>query len=198
MDISLFNLDEQLLLWFNGYHTDTLDWIFKTITAKFTWIPFYVVLIGILFKTFNWKITLFILLSVALAITMADQIGASLIRPMVGRLRPSNPDNPFSEFIHIVDGYRGGRYGFPSCHAANTFALATLYSLWMRKRAWWVGLSIWASIVSCSRLYLGVHYPTDIMAGIMLGLMCGALAYIIVRSVMSLILTQKHVPTLQS
>lgn len=183
---TILNIDEQVLLWFNGYHTDGLDWLMKTISGKMTWVPFYAVLLWMLFKTFNWKVVLLILLSIALAITLADQIGASVIRPTVERMRPSNPDNPFSAFIHIVDGYRSGRYGFPSCHAANTFALATVYSMWMGRRLWWWGLTVWAIVVSCSRLYLGVHYPTDILVGAMLGAVCGAAAYYIAQRLMTL------------
>ncbi|MDE7407694.1 MAG: phosphatase PAP2 family protein [Muribaculaceae bacterium] len=183
---TILNIDEQILLWFNGYHTDMLDWLMKTISGKLTWIPFYAIMLWVLFRKFHWKVVLVILVSIALAITLADQIGASVIRPAVERMRPSNPDNPFSAFIHIVNGYRSGRYGFPSCHAANTFALATVYSMWMKRRSWWCGLTIWAIIVSCSRLYLGVHYPTDILVGAILGVACGAAAYYIVRLIISL------------
>lgn len=118
----------------------------------------YASILYVLLKNFNWKITLCCLTAIALTILFADQVCASLIRPAVERLRPSNPANPISDLVHIVNNYRGGRYGFPSCHASNSFGLAFFLVFLFRKR--WLSLFIllWATLNCYTRIYLGVHY----------------------------------------
>lgn len=117
--------------------------------------------------------TLAVLVCVALAITIADQVCATLIRPEVCRLRPSNPENPLSEMVHIVGGYRGGSYGFPSCHAANSFALASFLTLLFANRKLSLFIFAWAVLNSYSRVYLGVHYPGDLLVGAIIGTAAG-------------------------
>lgn len=103
--------------------------------------------------------------------------GASLIRPEVARLRPSNLENPLSEMVHIVNGYRGGSYGFPSCHAANTFGLAFFVVYLFRSRLLSTFILVWALVTCYSRAYLGVHYPGDLLAGAVLGFVGASLCY---------------------
>lgn len=98
---------------------------------------------------------------------------ATLIRPEVCRLRPSNPENPLSEMVHIVGGYRGGSYGFPSCHAANSFALASFLTLLFANRKLSLFIFAWAVLNSYSRVYLGVHYPGDLLVGAIIGTAVG-------------------------
>lgn len=98
---------------------------------------------------------------------------ATLIRPEVCRLRPSNPENPLSEMVHIVGGYRGGSYGFPSCHAANSFALASFLILLFANRKLSLFIFAWAVLNSYSRVYLGVHYPGDLLVGAIIGTAAG-------------------------
>lgn len=178
----LTSLDEQILLLFNSYHTPFLDSTVALITGKWIWIPFYLILIDLLFKKLGHKYAALTLLAVILAIVMTDQICASVIRPIVGRLRPCNPDNPISEMITLVNGIRPGGYSWPSCHAANTFALATLLSCVMRNRLFTYGIFGWAIVVSLSRLYVGVHYPTDLLCGAAFGSVFGYLALISVST----------------
>ena len=155
----LVNTDQNLLLYLNGFHNAFGDYFMSTFTGKWIWVPMYASILYVLLKNFNWKITLCCLTAIALTILFADQVCASLIRPAVERLRPSNPANPISDLVHIVNNYRGGRYGFPSCHASNSFGLAFFLVFLFRKR--WLSLFIllWATLNCYTRIYLGVHYP---------------------------------------
>ncbi|MDE6697189.1 MAG: phosphatase PAP2 family protein [Muribaculaceae bacterium] len=175
------DLDQQILLFFNGYHTSFLDETMALITSKWIWIPFYLFLIELLFKRRSTKTAILTLIAVALAITLADQICASLIRPYVGRLRPCNPDNPIFSYITLVKNIHPVGYSWPSCHAANTFALATLLSCVMKSRKFTIFIFAWAIIVSISRLYVGVHYPTDLLCGAAIGSALGYLSLVIVN-----------------
>lgn len=177
---TLASLDEQILFFFNGTHTPFLDETMSLITGKWIWIPFYLFLIDLLFKKLGPKYAALTLVAVTLAIVMTDQICASVIRPVIGRLRPCNPDNPIFQYITLVKGIQPGGYSWPSCHAANTFALATLLSCVMRSRKFTAFIFSWAIIVSLSRLYVGVHYPTDLLCGAAFGSVFGYLALYIV------------------
>lgn len=177
---TLTSIDEQILLFFNGNHTPFMNEAMALITGKWIWIPFYLLLIDLLFKKLGPKYAALTLVAVVLAIVMTDQICASVIRPYFGRLRPCNPENPISEYITLVKGICPGGYSWPSCHAANTFALATLLSCVMRSKAFTAGIFTWAVVVSLSRLYVGVHYPTDLLCGAAFGSAFGFLALQIV------------------
>lgn len=159
------SLDDQILLFFNGHHTAALDAVMWQASSRIFWVPMYLLLAIILVRKTGVKRGILCLAIIGLLIFTADQICASLIRPIFCRLRPSSLMNPISEFITVVHDYRGGSYGFPSCHAANTFALATFLSLVFRRRWATIGLLGWAMLVSGSRIYLGVHYPSDILVG---------------------------------
>ena len=173
----LVNTDQNLLLYLNGFHNAFGDYFMSTFTGKWIWVPMYASILYVLLKNFNWKITLCCLTAIALTILFADQVCASLIRPAVERLRPSNPANPISDLVHIVNNYRGGRYGFPSCHASNSFGLAFFLVFLFRKR--WLSLFIllWATLNCYTRIYLGVHYPGDLIAGTLVGLIAAYIVY---------------------
>ncbi len=180
---TLTSLDQQILLFFNGHHTAFMDEAMALITGKWIWIPFYLILIDMLFKKLGPKYAVLTLVAVVLAIVMTDQICASVIRPYFGRLRPCNPDNPIFQYITLVKDIHPGGYSWPSCHAANTFALATLLSCVMQTRKFTLMIFSWAVIVSLSRLYCGVHYPTDILCGAAFGSAFGYLALLIVSRI---------------
>lgn len=173
----LNNIDTEIFLFFNGLHCSYLDKLMPLVTAKFTWVPMYATLIFMLYRGYTWKQGVALLLGIVLAVALSDQITSSLIRPAVDRLRPTHPDNPLSQFVHMVNGYRGGRNGFPSAHASNSFALAMIGSLIVRHRRFTFFVFFWAIIHSYSRLYLGVHYPGDLACGALIGLACGAGVY---------------------
>jgi len=163
------SLDQGLLFAANGNHTPFFDEFMYIVTGKLVWIPFYLFLVFLLQRRFGWKRTLTALIGIGLTILMADQICSHVIRPLVGRLRPSNPDNPISQYITLVHGVKAGRYGFPSSHAANTAALATFLTMQFRTRFMLIMMISWALLLSYSRVYMGVHYPTDILVGWIVG-----------------------------
>lgn len=166
-------IDSQLLLLINSCHSSWADGFMMMFTGRFIWIPMYVTLAFILARSFKPRRALLAFIGIALAIALADQICATLIRPLVSRLRPSHPDNPLSVFVTLVNGYRAGSHGFPSCHAANSFALLSYISLVVPRRRLAIFLLIWAVVNCYSRLYLGVHYPGDIIVGATIGTICG-------------------------
>lgn len=173
----LSDIDARLLLIVNGAHSPFFDSVMWCISGRWIWVPFYVVLAYLLFRRMSWKRASICLVTIGLIILAADQTCATLIRPEIGRLRPANLNNPLSSFVHVVNGYRGGRYGFPSCHAANTFVLAVFMSLVIRHKWFTVMMFSWAFIVSYSRMYLGVHYFGDLFCGATIGSLFAVLFY---------------------
>lgn len=178
---TLCALDDRLMLFLNGFHIDFFDRFMMMFTGRFIWIPMYVAMFIIMARTYRGRTLIIYLIGIALTITLADQICASLIRPYVARLRPSNPENPLSQFVHIVNNYRGGRYGFPSCHAANSFGLAVYIALVFRRHAVSYIICGWALLNSYSRLYIGVHYPGDLLTGAIIGSAIAVGCYALVR-----------------
>lgn len=165
----LNSLDADLLLFFNGLHSGFFDRFMVLASSRWVWLPMYCGLFMILLRITSPKMTLLYSVGLFFAIALTDQTCATLIRPAIERMRPSNPDNPLSALVHIVDGYRGGRYGFPSCHGANSAALLVFMGCVMRRRLYvWV-LASWALLHVYSRIYLGVHYPGDIICGAAIG-----------------------------
>lgn len=173
----LSDIDARLLLIVNGAHSPFFDSVMWCISGRWIWLPFYAVLAYLLFRRMSWKRASICLVTIGLIILAADQTCATLIRPEIGRLRPANINNPLSSFVHVVNGYRGGRYGFPSCHAANTFALAVFMSLVIRHKWFTVMMFSWAFVVSYSRMYLGVHYFGDLFCGATIGSLFAVLFY---------------------
>lgn len=173
----LSDIDARLLLIVNGAHSPFFDSVMWCISGRWIWVPFYAVLAYLLFRRMSWKRASLCLVAIGLIILAADQTCATLIRPEIGRLRPANLNNPLSSFVHVVNGYRGGRYGFPSCHAANTFALAVFMSLVIRHKWFTMMMFSWAFVVSYSRMYLGVHYFGDLFCGATIGSLFAVLFY---------------------
>lgn len=174
------NIDTQLTLFLNGSDSEMLDAIAVTATKTSTWIPLGILLLYVLMRMKDWKNALLVILCVAIAITLADQMASGIFKPLVARLRPShNPE--LQGVIDLVGDYRGGRYGFFSSHAANTCAVAVFLSLLFRKRVFTVAICSWAMVNSWTRLYLGVHYVGDIMVGLIWGALVGWMVFRLYR-----------------
>lgn len=169
-------LDTQITLWFNGSDSLFVDTVAWYATKTSTWIPLGVLLLFVLIRMKNWKNALLFILSIGVAIALADQIASGIFKPLVARLRPShNPD--LEGIIDLVNGYRGGRYGFFSSHAANTCAIAVYLSLLFRNKFFTSVICSWTLLNCWTRLYLGVHYVTDILTGLICGALIGYLVY---------------------
>lgn len=177
----LSSWDTSLLLAINGLHNSFFDSFMYLYSGRFIWVPMYAALLWAMYRSFGWKRAMIIAVGVALVIFLADSSCAKLLRPIFERLRPSNLANPLSEFVHIVNGHRGGAYGFPSCHAANTFALAVLMSLILPRRRFVLALFGWALLTCYSRSYLGVHYPGDLLFGAAVGSVAAVICYWLIR-----------------
>lgn len=172
-------IDTELLLLINSLHCNILDKIMLAYTNKMTWIPLYATLIAIavLNMRHHPRTLIIFILCMAATITVSDQLCGHIIRDAIGRMRPSNPDNPISNLLHIVNNYRSGKFGFPSCHAANTFALATALHFVFKNKSLNAMMVFWALLNCYTRLYLGVHYPGDIVAGAIIGTLSSILIF---------------------
>ena len=166
---SLVQADQSFFLTLNSFHSSFWDPIMIFISGKISWLPFYLVLIWFLIKERKKKIWVSLVI-IALMIVATDQISV-LIKDSVQRLRPCQ-DESIKAMLHLVKGC-GGKYGFVSSHAANSFGVAIFFTLFFKHH--WAGilLMVWALIVSYSRIYLGVHYPGDVLGGAILGIILG-------------------------
>jgi len=163
-------IDQSLFLFLNELHSTFWDKAMFLFSSREIWIPFYLLIVYILIKTFK-KNSIYILILIGLSIALSDQFSV-LIKNMVERLRPSN-DPAISSLVHLVNNYRGGTYGFFSSHASNTFTVAVIVSLLFKNRMFSTLIFVWAILVSYTRIYLGLHYPGDILTGWLWGGLIG-------------------------
>ena len=170
--------DQQLLLLLNG--SDSLFWdgLMWIATSTYIWIPVAIILLYIIFKNNTTKEALIIVGLLILLVILSDQISSGFCKPFFARYRPTQ-DPELMYMIDIVNGYRGGKYGFISSHASNTFAIATFMALVLRNSSSIASLFVWAILCTYSRIYLGVHYPGDILFGIILGISIASALYIL-------------------
>lgn len=169
------DIDAEALLAVNGMYSSFQDALWWMVSAKWSSALLVLSLLWILVHK-NRRHALLVLAMVALAVLLADQVSSGLIKHLVERLRPTH-DPSLENAVHIVNGYRGGMYGFVSSHAANFFAIATLVSFIMRHRLVVIALYGWGLAQCYSRMYLGVHYPGDILGGIIVGVLAGWLVW---------------------
>ncbi len=170
---ALSTIDSDLFLFLNGLHADWMDGVMVLITQMWVWLPLYLLLLYWTVKQYG-KRCWWIFLAVALVVLCSDQLSAHVCKPLFQRLRPCyNAD--LQGLIHLPKGMAGGQYGFVSSHAANTFAIAAFLTAALRKNYKWMGIALylWAFISSYSRIYIGYHYPGDILCGAVLGILVG-------------------------
>ena len=179
MDLQrLIDIDKQVMLSLNGSNSLYMDGVMKIYTSTVVWIPVALVLLFIVLKNNSLRGGLLAVLAVALTIVATDQVSSHLIKPFVARLRPCN-DPSIMHLIDTVNGYRSGGYSFTSSHACNSFGIFAIVSLIIKNKALGLSLFLWASVNSFSRVYLGVHYPGDILCGAILGASIGGVIYLI-------------------
>lgn len=172
----LLPVERNLFLWLNSHHTPFMDVLMSVYTNKLTWIPLALVLLFVLVYKVEWKYILLFLLCALMIGFLCDMFAAEIIKPFFARLRPSHhPD--FKELVHLVDGRRGGRFGFISNHAANGCGIAIFTALLFRWKYYTITIFAWVLITMYSRIYLGVHFLTDIIGGCIWGLFVGTLTY---------------------
>lgn len=180
----LYECDAGLLLAVNGLHSDYWDSFMRLYsTRKLLWIPLYVALSYAIYRSFGWRVLLWALVLQACSLLVTDAVASHLIKPYVGRLRPANVESAIAAAVHVVDGHRGGAFSFPSSHSGNVWSLAVLMSLLLRHRLLVFSLSFWALLMCYSRMYLGLHYPSDLLVGASLGVLCAWLSWLVLRSV---------------
>lgn len=159
----------------SGHHTSFFDNFFWLVSDILVWAPVMVAFFYVVIKH-EKRDAIFVFLAVVIMFVLCDRISSGLLKPNIARLRPSR-DPLVMNFLNYVREYRGGRFGFPSSHAANSFGFMVLSSLILKNRVYTVCAAIWALVCSYSRIYLGVHFPMDILCGTLLGLLFGFLSY---------------------
>ena len=184
----LLHIDTEILLAINGWHAPWADLLMWIISAKATWIPLYLLLIGLLVWRYlqpaptpiKWlqKVPACVVMIVVIGVAVgaADFIASGILKDWVARPRPTRVPE-LEGVLHLVNGYKSGQYGFVSSHAANTMAVALLFSLIWRNKIATCGLMLWVAANCYSRMYLGVHYPTDILGGLIVGSLVAVVGY---------------------
>lgn len=200
MSEELIHIDQQVLLAINGLYSDWADKVMWIISGKMTWIPLYALLIALIFIRCRrictpnrwWLVALLVLVSVAGSVGIADFISSGIIKNLVCRFRPTH-EPALSGLVRIVNGYKGSPYGFVSSHAADTMACALSFSLfWVYTSAHktranltiTLPLMVWVALNCYSRMYLGVHYPGDIIGGLLVGALVALPVFLLVRKVL--------------
>lgn len=174
---SLSNIDTDLFLYLNGLHANWLDKVMIAVTQMWIWVPLYLLLIYWTVKQYG-KRCWWVFLAVGVVVLCSDQLSAHVCKPLFQRLRPCY-NSDLQDLIYLPKGMAGGRFGFVSSHAANTFAVAAFLTPVLRNYRPWLGivLYLWAFISSYSRIYLGFHYPGDIICGAILGILVGLILW---------------------
>lgn len=172
----LIRADQELLLKLNGGYrsewADSVMWLFSQST---TWIPAAVVLLAVIIAV-KRKESIYILLALGLTVLIADQVSSGLIKPLVERFRPTH-EPALEGLVQTVNGYTGGKYGFVSSHAANSFGVALFCAMLFKNRLFGATMILWSLLDCYSRIYLGVHYPGDIVGGIIVGAAGAVVSY---------------------
>ncbi len=180
MDFSkIQDMDMQVLSLFNGSDNIMLDQMVQILTSGLTWIPLYVMLFFVVMRNNETMGQIALVVGSAIfCVLFADGLVDGIIKQLAERWRPSN-DPTFKYMVQVVDDIRPKGYSFCSAHAANTMSLAVFFSLLIRSKLLTITLVIWSLINCWTRLYLGVHYPSDILCGMIVGIIVGILVYLL-------------------
>jgi undecaprenyl-diphosphatase len=176
---AIIEWDRELLVNINSLNAPFWDNIMWWISDRFVWIPLYLSIIFFLVKT-KGKDAMIAALAVGLCVLIADQVASGFCKPFFERLRPTH-DPELKDILHIVNDYRSSLYGFCSSHASNTFGIATLTCLLFRNKWYSALIFSWAALNCYSRMYLGVHFPLDIICGALVGVAAGYISYFLYK-----------------
>lgn len=177
----LIEADTRLFLQLNAFHSTFWDSFMYLYSSKEVWVPMYLTIVYMIFRNFSLRTSLICIIACIIVIVLADQITASLIRPLVGRIRPGNTQSPIYHFVHVFNNYRGGKFSFPSAHASNSFGLAFFVIFLFRKNLLSGVIAFWAIVNCYSRIYLGVHYFGDLFCGMFIGMFIAWGMYSVIR-----------------
>lgn len=173
---TISDIDSYLLLSINGSDSIFWDGCMKVYTTMGIWMPLVVILVYLLIKNNNIKEFLLLIAIIGGVVGLTDFISSGICKPLFERWRPTR-DPVLMYMVDVVDNIRGKDYGFTSSHAANSFGIATFLILLIKNRAFAISMVIWASMNAYTRMYLGVHYPGDILAGTAIGVTVGCSMY---------------------
>lgn len=168
--------ERDLFFMLNGSDSPFLDRFMWLYSGKAVWLPLAAFILIVLLYKKKWRESILILLAIVLVVTFCDQFASHVCKPIFTRFRPTHhPD--FMDQVKTVFDYRGGKYGFISSHAANAFGFATFMSLLFRYRLFTWTIFLWAALTAYTRVYLGVHFISDIVPGAIAGVFFGWLVY---------------------
>ena len=175
----LIQTDRHLLLFLNGSNSLFVDGLAATLTSALTWVPLYVSLFWLVMKNNEtMRHILLVVMACAACFLLSDGLAEGIMKPLVARLRPWQ-DPSLKIYVDTLDGFRPYDYSFFSGHASNTFSIALFFALLVRRRTFTVFMVVW-SLVNCwTRLYLGLHFPSDILAGLLWGSVVGIGVYVL-------------------